>query len=182
MLAPERIWWKPLGRLEKTWLTIALVWCIFLTLMMPIWYFQGRQNVPAETYKTTPAEYAAKVNAFVDQYKIGDYKFPLGNSEATLPLVAPPPGSDVYVRAQKWSWYPVLQLVKGETYRLHLSSLDLQHGFSLQPVNINLQVLPGYEYVATVTPTNAGEFILVCNEYCEVGHHTMAGRIVVVEE
>ena len=28
-----------------------------------------------------------------------------------------------------------LRLHVGETYRLHLSSLDLQHGFSLQPLN-----------------------------------------------
>ena len=39
MLAPERVWWKPFGRPEKTWLTVAFVWCVFLTLMMPLWYF-----------------------------------------------------------------------------------------------------------------------------------------------
>ena len=51
-----------------------------------------------------------------------------------------------------WQWYPVLELEKGQSYRLHLSSLDLQHGFSLQPVNINMQVHPGYEHVLTLTP------------------------------
>ena len=58
MLAPERMWWKPLGRLEKTWLTVAFVWCVFLTVMMPLWYYMGKQNVPTETYKTTPQQYA----------------------------------------------------------------------------------------------------------------------------
>ena len=67
MLAPEQNWWKPLGRLEKTWLTVALVWCIFLTVMMPLWYYMGKQNVPAETYRTTPQQYAATVNEFVAQ-------------------------------------------------------------------------------------------------------------------
>ena len=65
MLAPEKIWWKPMGRMEKTWLTVAFVWCVFLTVMMPLWYFMGKQNVPTETYRTTPAEFAAEVNAFV---------------------------------------------------------------------------------------------------------------------
>jgi cytochrome c oxidase subunit 2 len=150
---------------------VALVWCVFLTLMMPLWYFMGKQNVPTETYRVTREEYAAKVNAFVDQYKIGE--------ENGIPVVAPPPGSDVYLRASTWQWYPILQLEQGETYRLHLSSMDLNHGFSLQPVNINLQVLPGYDYVATIVPTKTGEFTVVCNEFCSLGHHTMVGKIIV---
>jgi cytochrome c oxidase subunit 2 len=75
----------------------------------------------------------------------------------------------------------MLELEKGQTYRLHLSSIDLQHGFSLQPLNINVQVHPGYESVMTITPTTGGEFGIVCNEYCGLGHHTMTGRIYVVD-
>ncbi len=171
MLAPERHWWKPMGRTEKTWLTVAFVWCVFLTLMMPLWYFYGKQNVPTETYRVTREQFAAQVNAFVEKYKVGE--------ENGIPVVAPPPGSDVYLRASSWQWYPILQLEKGQTYRLHISSMDLQHGFSLQPVNINLQVLPGYDYVATIVPTSAGEFAIVCNEFCALGHHTMVGKIIV---
>lgn len=173
MLAPEKNWWKPMGRIEKTWLTMAFVWCVFLTVMMPLWYFFGKQNVPTETYRTSPADYAAKVNAFVEQYTVGT------DETSGFPIVAAPPGSDVYLRASTWQWYPVLQLEKGQEYRLHISSMDYNHGFSLQPVNINLQVLPGYDYVATITPTSTGEFTIVCNEYCFVGHHTMVGKMIV---
>ncbi len=175
MLAPSsRIWWKPFGRHEKTWFTIALVWCILLTLMMPFWFVFGKQNVPATSYRTTPQQYQKTVEAFVAAYKVGE--------EKGIPIVSPPPGSDVYLRASMWQWYPILKLKKGATYRLHLSSMDIQHGFSLQPVNLNLQVLPGYEYVATITPTTAGEFRVICNEYCYLGHHVMAGKLIVTEE
>ena len=57
--------------------------------------------------------------------------------------------------------------------------MDWQHGFSLQPVNINLQIVPGYEMVLTVAPDQAGEFTVVCNEYCGIGHHLMLGKIYV---
>ncbi|HSG45364.1 MAG TPA: hypothetical protein VLA72_19640 [Anaerolineales bacterium] len=171
MLAPERNWWKPLGRMEKTWLTVALVWCIFLTIMMPLWYFMGKQNVPTETYKTNPQQFAATVNDFVSRYQVGE--------ENGVPVVAPPPGGDAYIRASQFQWFPIVQLEKGETYRLHISSTDVQHGFSLQPVNINLQIVPGYDYVATITPTSSGDFTIVCNEYCFLGHHTMVGKIIV---
>ena len=30
-----------------------------------------------------------------------------------------------------------------------------------------------------MTPTKAGTYAIVCNEYCGIGHHTMLGRIYV---
>lgn len=173
MLAPERVWWKPLHRQEKSWLIVAFAWCILLTVMMPLWFFYGRQNVPATTSRTTPAAYEQQTTEFINQYQVDTLN--------RLPVVAPPPDSDIYLLARQWQWSPILQLEKGETYRLHLSSVDVQHGFSLQPVNLNLQVLPGYDYVATITPTQSGEFSIVCNEYCAIGHHLMVGKIIVTE-
>ncbi len=173
MLAPERIWWKPLHRMEKSWLIVAFSWCVLLTIMMPLWFFYGRQNVPATTFRTTPQKYQQQTTAFIEQYQVDTLN--------RLPVVAPPPDSDIYLLARQWQWTPVLQLEKGKTYRLHLSSTDVQHGFSLQPVNLNLQVLPGYDYVATITPTQSGEFSIVCNEFCSIGHHLMVGKIIVTE-
>jgi cytochrome c oxidase subunit 2 len=35
--------------------------------------------------------------------------------------------------------------------------------------------------VLTVAPNQAGEFGIVCNEFCGIGHHTMIGKIYVTE-
>jgi len=75
----------------------------------------------------------------------------------------------------------MLELKKDVTYRMHLTSVDWNHGFSLQPVNINIQVVPGYVMVLNITPDKAGEYTIVCNEYCGIGHHTMLGKIWVKE-
>ena len=40
---------------------------------------------------------------------------------------------------------------------------------------------PGYEHVLTVTPTRAGTYSIICNEYCGINHHTMASRLYVVK-
>ena len=64
---------------------------------------------------------------------------------------------------------------------LHLSSLDVNHGFSLYPLNVNFAVVPGYDYGLRVTPTAAGDFRIICNEFCGIGHHTMVGRVIVVD-
>ncbi|MDH5211276.1 MAG: cytochrome C oxidase subunit II, partial [Betaproteobacteria bacterium] len=98
-----------------------------------------------------------------------------------VPVVRPPAGSDVYLVAQLWRWYPILELEAGKSYRIHLMSLDWLHGFSLQPENINIQVHPGYEHVLTVTPTNPGTYSIICNEYCGINHHQMVSRLYVVK-
>ena len=170
----DRIWWKvPVGRQELVWIAVALLWCLIMFLMMPYWHVYGKQNLSPEAYQTTPARYGEKVQAMIDAHKVRD--------ETGIPVVSPPVGSDVYMLARLWQWWPILELKKDQSYRLHLSSMDWQHGFSLQPTNINLQVVPGYEMVIEITPDQAGTFGVVCNEYCGIGHHTMVGRIYVTE-
>jgi cytochrome c oxidase subunit 2 len=170
----DRIWWKtPVGREEIIWILIALVWCLIMFFMMPYWHIYGKQNLSNEAYQTTPAKFGAKVQEGIDQYKVGE--------EAGFPIIHPPAGSDVYMLGRLWQWWPILELEKDKTYRLHLSSMDWQHGFSVQPININMQVLPGYEMVLTITPDKSGEYGVVCNEYCGIGHHTMVGKIYVKE-
>lgn len=170
----EKIWWKePIERVELLWVAIALVWAITMFIMMPYWHVYGKQNLSNEAYRTTPEHYGKKVQAMIDQYTVRK------ETPREYPVVHPPAGADVYLLARLWEWYPMLELEKGRTYRLHISSMDWQHGFSLQPENINLQVVPGYETVITITPDKAGEFTIVCNEYCGINHHNMVGKIYV---
>ncbi|MFO1375564.1 MAG: hypothetical protein U1F14_00975 [Steroidobacteraceae bacterium] len=173
---PEhRIWWnEPVHKVELIWVGIAFVWGVIMFFMMILWHSIGQQNLSNEAYRTTPAQFAGKVDAMVAAHTV--------RQEGAFPVVHPAPGSDVYLMGRVYMWFPMLELEKGATYRLHLSSIDLQHGFSLQPTNINIQVHPGYEMVVTLTPSETGEFGIVCNEYCGLGHHTMAGRIYVVDK
>lgn len=170
----DRLWWKqPLDRVEGTWLGIAFAWCLVMFFMMVGWHIYGRQNLSTETYKTDPSKYLAKAEAAAKTMTVRT------ETEQNIPVVHPAPGADVYMVARLWSWWPVVELEKGRTYRLHLSSLDYNHGFSLQPANINIQVVPGYEHVINVTPNESGTFSVVCNEYCGINHHTMVGRLYV---
>jgi cytochrome c oxidase subunit 2 len=172
----HRIWWKvPVGRQEIVWISIALIWCLIMFFMMPYWHVYGKQNLSTEAYKTTPAKFGEKVQAMIDEYTVRT------ETDQKIPVVAPPAGSDIYMLGRLWQWWPILELEKDKTYRLHISSMDWQHGFSIQPVNINMQVVPGYEMVLNITPDTAGEFGVVCNEYCGIGHHSMLGRIYVKE-
>jgi cytochrome c oxidase subunit II len=173
MEAPKGVWWKPAHRTEKIWVTIAFVWCLILFAMMPFWHLRGGQNASGIRHRVDPAAFSARVDEFIAEYQIGD--------DRGFPIVAPPAGSDIYLEARMWSWRPILQLEKDTEYILHLSASDVNHGFGLVPLNVNLQVIPGYDYALRVTPTEAGDFRIICNEFCGIGHHMMIGRVIVVD-
>jgi cytochrome c oxidase subunit II len=176
----NRLWWKePIERIEITWVLIAFVWSMVLFFMMPYWHVFGKQNLANEAYKNTPEKYTAKTQEMVDKYKVREET---GLNDQKIPVVHPPAGGDVYLIARLWQWWPILELEAGQTYRLHLMSMDWLHGFSLQPENINIEVHPNYEHVLTVQPTKAGTYSILCNEYCGLNHHTMVSRLFVTEK
>ena len=170
---PPSDWFRAPQGAERMWVGIALAWCMVMTVAMPYWHFYGKQNSTGESYSVAPQAYATRVRQFIESHKVGD--------QSGIPIVEPAPGGDAYLQAQMWMWMPILKLTKDQTYRLHISSMDLQHGFSLQPMNMNFQVLPGYDHVLTITPTQAGEYSIICNEFCGIGHHLMTGRILVTD-
>ena len=173
---PEAGWWKEaVHKDEKIWLALALVWMLVSFLYMPIQHFIGVQNPPTVSYRVSGEDFDALVEGMVEKYKVGDTGV---NND--VPLVRPNPDEPVYLKASMWEWYPALQLEKGKTYKIHLSSPDLIHGFSIQPVNLNLMVIPGIDYVVNLKPTSTGDFRILCNEYCGIGHHTMVGKIEVI--
>ncbi|MBW7857565.1 MAG: cytochrome C oxidase subunit II [Leptonema sp. (in: Bacteria)] len=178
---PEKDWFRAPEGGERVWMGMALVWCLVMFVMMPFWHFKGKQNSTGEAYRVTAQDFDNRVKQFVetntvDQYEVGK------NSKGepiTIPIVEPSPGGDAYIRARMWDWYPILKLKEGQSYRIHISSMDLGHGFSLMPINMNFQVSPGYDHVLTMTPTRKGEYEIICNEFCGIGHHKMVGKIIV---
>jgi cytochrome c oxidase subunit 2 len=131
----ERLWWKhPLDRVEGTWIAIAFVWCMIMFFMMIGWHIYGKQNLSNETYKTTPEMFAPSAGV-VDKYTVRT------ETDEKIPVVAPPAGSDVYLIARLWA-SGRSRTGEGQDLPLHLTSMDYNHGFSLQPANINIQVVP----------------------------------------
>lgn len=173
LLPPERVWWKRLGPDERTWLTIAFIWCVILFTGMIVWRAVGEQQVPAESYAVDQDVFLAEVEEYIEERQVGE--------EGGTPIVETEVGEDVYIHASQFQFRPIPQLRVGETYRLLVSSTDVQHGLSIPHTSLNFQVLPGYLYVIRITPQEVGEFSLVCNEYCGLGHHVMTGKIIVTD-
>lgn len=165
---------KKVARDEKGWIIAAFIVCIAMFFWMILWHVYGKQNPSSVTYATTPEEFTILTREFNEKHMIG--------RENGIPVVMPPPGSDVFYMGEMWRWSSVVVLKKNEWYKFHISSRDVVHGFSVQPINMNFMVFPNYDYVLDFKPNKTGEYMVVCNEFCGIGHHMMIGKIVVIND
>lgn len=175
---PEaRDWWSvPIGSQEKAWLSIVVVLGIGMFFMMIAWHAFGSQNSPTETYRVNPEAFWQKVTEF---------NTAAGTLSERVATGVKPKGDDVYLGAMRYAWLPnAVVLEQGKKYRIHASSKDVNHGFSIHKngepsQKANFQVVPGYEYVLTMTFTEPGVYDIVCQEYCGIGHQVMVGKFIV---
>ncbi len=172
---PDGNWWnQPINRRESIWLGLGAVWSMILFGWMSIWTREGDQNPIGRTYRVTEEEFREKIEAYKE-----------AADETDDGIV--PPGDEVYIAGLRYGWdgLPVV-LEAGREYDLHLGAYDVQHGFSVRPEEtlskqINLQILPGYEWVVPMTFDEPGTYQVICNEFCGVGHRSMHGTFVVEE-
>jgi cytochrome c oxidase subunit 2 len=91
----KRIWWnEPIERAEILWITIALVWALFMFFMMPYWHLTGAQNLSNEAYRIQPEVFAAKTEEMAKRHTVRE------EGDSGIPVVRPPAGSDVYMLAR----------------------------------------------------------------------------------
>ncbi len=89
-------------------------------------------------------------------------------------------GVHVTVVGMMYVWLPDIVTVPSETpVTFHLTSADVTHGYQIVRTNGQTMVIPGYVSQFT-TQFAPGEYLIACNEYCGIGHHTMSARLTVV--
>jgi len=171
---PAGDWWStPVHGQERAWLWLIGVTCTILFGWMVGWVYVGQQNPTGPTYRTTTEDYQEKVAAYLEEGEQTDRGIR-------------PAGRDVFVAGAQFAWdgFPAV-LETGVEYRLHLSTYDVQHGFSIRYEDalwkqINLQAVPGYEWVVPVRFEEPGTYHVVCNEFCGIGHRLMHAEFHVV--
>ncbi|MEX2148692.1 MAG: c-type cytochrome [Steroidobacteraceae bacterium] len=131
-------------------------------------------------------EDAAIVEAVGQQWH-WSFRFPgedgkLGHSSASL--ITPenpfgidpedPLGSDDVLVAS-----PELRLPVDQPVKVLLRSKDVLHNFTVTQFRVKMDLVPGMITYLWLTPTVPGEYEILCEELCGVGHFAMRGRVVV---
>ncbi|MCE4615555.1 MAG: hypothetical protein F7C09_00625 [Aeropyrum sp.] len=99
------------------------------------------------------------------------------------PVVEKAPGIyDVYIYGRQYVWIPsTITLENPKQVTFYVATGDVIHGFEIAGTNVNFMVLPGYISKFTWYPPSdlEGELLLLCNEYCGVGHQLMKASIII---
>ena len=103
-------------------------------------------------------------------------------AEDNLGVKINPDGSvRVTLVAARYGFYPPRIEVPVDTpVTFRLASADVLHGVHVPNTNMATMVVPGYIAEVTTTFPRTGEYSLLCNEYCGLGHDSMWSRLVVV--
>ncbi|MED3622640.1 cytochrome c oxidase subunit II [Neobacillus thermocopriae] len=87
---------------------------------------------------------------------------------------------EVVMTLQAFSFNPnKIEVPAGSTVTFVLTSKDVTHGFQIANTNVNAMVPPGHIQKIKQKFDKAGEYLILCNEYCGAGHQVMGTTITV---
>lgn len=72
-----------------------------------------------------------------------------------------------------------IEVPAGAKVHFVITSRDVVHGFQIPGTNVNMMLIPGEVNELTYTFDEPGEYLVVCNEYCGIGHEYMSTRLMV---
>lgn len=148
---------------EKIWMwAAAVIIALFLTVI-GVSTFAQAVRPPSHVETISPAQ------------AMQDPRF------ATPGVSERPDGSvQVTMVALKFAFIPAeVHVPRGRPVTFRITSIDVTHGFNIAGTNANTMVMPGYVSQFTYRFERDGEYLVVCNEYCGLSHHTMAGKVIV---
>jgi cytochrome c oxidase subunit 2 len=88
----------------------------------------------------------------------------------------------IEITAKKFEFTPSeITLKKGQPVILRVTSADRVHGFMSKPLKFDTDIAVGKTTDVAVTPDTAGDFTVICDHYCGVGHGNMKMKVSVVE-
>lgn len=77
---------------------------------------------------------------------------------------------------------PTVHLPINAPVKLLLRSKDVLHNFAVAQFRVKMDMVPGLVTYLWFEPTTTGEFEILCEELCGIGHHTMRGLVVIDEQ
>lgn len=87
---------------------------------------------------------------------------------------------EVVVIGQAWSFVPSeIRVPAGAEITFIATTPDVIHGFHVEKTKVNMMLIPGQVSRTTYTFREPGEYVVICHEYCGLGHHTMYGKVIV---
>lgn len=101
---------------------------------------------------------------------------------ATEPAPSQPVGAvkEFDLTAKQWEFNPsTITVNKGDTVKLHITSIDVTHGFGMPDFGISETLTPGSTIDIEFVADKRGTFTFACIVVCGSGHGGMNGQLIV---
>ena len=99
-------------------------------------------------------------------------------SDSTSAQTAEPRVINVVVKRYEFV-PPTIEVIQGEKVRIVVKSGDGLHGFGIKQFDVSKEIARGETVTVEFTPNVAGEFPVLCTEFCGDGHGEMKGLLIV---
>jgi cytochrome c oxidase subunit 2 len=87
---------------------------------------------------------------------------------------------EAVVVSQTWAFVPPeIRVPVDAEVTFTATSVDVIHGFNIEGTRLNMMLIPGQISRNSYRFSEPGEHLVICHEYCGLGHHTMAGKVIV---
>jgi cytochrome c oxidase subunit 2 len=87
---------------------------------------------------------------------------------------------EVVIIARAWSFQPAeVRVPAGAQITFTVTAADVLHGFNVEGTRLNMMLIPGQISRNEYRFDEPGEYLIICHEYCGLGHHTMSGKVIV---
>jgi cytochrome c oxidase subunit II len=87
---------------------------------------------------------------------------------------------EAVVIARAWSFIPEeIRVPAGSEVTFRMASPDVIHGVHIEHTTVNIMIVPGQISETRFTFKEPREHLIICHEYCGLGHHYMYGKVIV---
>ncbi|OQW74655.1 MAG: cytochrome C oxidase subunit II [Proteobacteria bacterium ST_bin11] len=153
-------------QLEKQWAAIALMIAgLFVVVILSSALFHGI-HAPSNVEAIDSAKLHLSVEFAEDKLGVQEHS----DGSITVRMVA-----------GRYGFYPKDLVLPAETnITFRWVSLDVIHGVHIPMTNMSTMIVPGYVAQVKTLLHHTGDYPLLCNEYCGMGHAHMWSNIKVV--
>ena len=146
---------------ERWWMTFGVAMLVAFLLTIVAAAYADNINPPTDLQTVDPA----KISTTPPFNQPGLRRLPDGSYEA-------------YYVARVFSFSPAtLAVPVGKKVTFYVTSADVVHGFLVPKTDLNMMAVPGWVNTESHTFTRKGTYLLICHEYCGIGHQDMLAKI-----
>ncbi len=154
--------------LERKWIWISIILAVVAIVLLGYYAVAANINPPSNV-ETIDSSRLHLTEEFAED-NLGVKTAPDGSIHVTLV-------------AARYGFYPERIEVPSDTpVTFRMASADVLHGVHAPYTNMTSMIVPGYISEVTTTFPKPGEYTLMCNEYCGLGHDHMWSRLIVVSK